>query len=313
MNVTGTAGRLRMAKRQPLIRDYPIRAVARMTGIGIDTLRAWERRYRAVVPRRNDRGRLYTEADVTRLKRLAELVARGHAIGTIATLPDGRLERLLETSEALRDAPAPPAPAAALEVLAPALEAYDLGAIEAILGRHAAMLSPTAFVFDVVLPLLREIGRRWEAGQLRPSQEHLVSAIVRTVLGTLLRTIARPDASPKVLFATPAGERHELGLLCAALLTASAGYGIVYLGADLPAADVAHAAATSGAAVVILGATTPGAVSAKEARALTRALAGRDLWVGGPEAKALLAACGDRGRHIDRLDQVPRLLARHVR
>jgi MerR family transcriptional regulator, light-induced transcriptional regulator len=302
-----------MAKRQPPIRDYPIRAVARMTGIGIDTLRAWERRYRAVVPRRNDRGRLYTEADVTRLKRLAELVARGHAIGTIATLPDGRLERLLETSEALRDAPAPPAPAAALEVLTPALEAYDLDAIEAILGRHAAMLSPTDFVFEVVLPLLREIGRRWEAGQLRPSQEHLVSAIVRTVLGALLRTIARPDASPKVLFATPAGERHELGLLCAALLTASAGYGVVYLGADLPAADVAHAAAASGAAVVILGATTQAAVSANEARALTRALGGRDLWVGGPEAKTLLAAFGDRGRHIDGLDQVPRLLARHVR
>ena len=35
---------------------YPIRAVSRLTGIGIDTLRAWERRYGAVTPVRDDRG-----------------------------------------------------------------------------------------------------------------------------------------------------------------------------------------------------------------------------------------------------------------
>ena len=33
-------------------RQYPIRVVARMTGLTIDTLRAWERRYQAVVPAR---------------------------------------------------------------------------------------------------------------------------------------------------------------------------------------------------------------------------------------------------------------------
>ena len=45
---------------------YPIRAVARLTGLSLDTLRAWERRYRAVTPVRDERGRLMVE-------RLAEL------------------------------------------------------------------------------------------------------------------------------------------------------------------------------------------------------------------------------------------------
>ena len=74
---------------------YPIRAVARMTGLSVDTLRAWERRYEAVVPTRDDRGRIYSDADVDRLRQLAVLVDRGHAIGAVANLPAGELQRLM--------------------------------------------------------------------------------------------------------------------------------------------------------------------------------------------------------------------------
>jgi len=67
---------------------YPIRVIARLTGIPVDTLRAWERRYRAVEPARDERGRLYDDDDLQRLKLLARLVERGHAIGRIANLPE---------------------------------------------------------------------------------------------------------------------------------------------------------------------------------------------------------------------------------
>jgi DNA-binding transcriptional MerR regulator len=67
---------------------YPIRAVAKLTGLSIDTLRAWERRYAAVEPQRDDRGRLYSETDVRRLHLLRAAVERGHAIGRLATLSD---------------------------------------------------------------------------------------------------------------------------------------------------------------------------------------------------------------------------------
>lgn len=301
-----------MAKRSASMQTYPIRAVARMTGLSLDTLRAWERRYEAVVPGRNARGRLYSDADVARLKQLASLVGRGHAIGTIAGLSDAGLGRLLKGADALTDRPEA-AQTAVLEPLISALDRYDLDAVEATLNRHAIVLPPRALVFAVILPLLQEIGRRWEAGQLRPAQEHLVSAIVRSVLGGLLRATARPQASPKLVFATPAGERHELGLLCAALLTASAGYGVVYLGPDLPAADIAHAATTSGAHVVMISLTTPGAVTRTEVRSLASPPPGVELWIGGPESRLLLSAAGDRGRHVDGLAAVIPMLARHVR
>ena len=69
-----------------------------MTGLSLDTLRAWERRYQVVTPRRDDRGRVYDDHDVERLKRLARLVDHGHAIGTIAGLSNAALDRLINSA-----------------------------------------------------------------------------------------------------------------------------------------------------------------------------------------------------------------------
>lgn len=299
-------------KPEPDLAQYPIRAVARMTGISIDTLRAWERRYEAVVPGRSDRGRLYTDADVARLKRLGELVRHGHAIGTIAGMPDAALATLL-AREMAHGAGPPTAPAIAdVAALVSALTAYDLEALESGLNRYAAVLPPRELVFSVILPLLQDVGRRWEAGELRPAQEHLVSSIVRSVLGGLLRASNRPHGRPKVVFATPQGERHELGLLCAALLVATAGHGVIYLGADLPAADIAHATAMARAPIVLLSLTTPGAVSRNEVANLVKALPDAEIWVGGPEWARLQTAAPGRIRHVEDLAAVTDLLARHA-
>jgi DNA-binding transcriptional MerR regulator len=283
-----------------------------MTGISVDTLRAWERRYEAVTPARNDRGRLYSDDDVARLQKLGELVKRGHAIGTIAGLDDRELDRRLEGEAAHAPDQGPPPVTADLAALSRALDRYDLDAIESTLNRHAVVLPPRDLVFSVILPLLQEVGHRWEAGRLRPAQEHLVSSIVRSVLGGLLRASARPNASPRIVFATPAGERHELGLLSAALLAATAGYGVVYLGQDLPADDIAHAAATAGARIVIVSLTTPGAVTRAEVRKLASLPAGVELWMGGPAAEAFLPVAGEHARLVPELGEIVPMLSRHA-
>jgi DNA-binding transcriptional MerR regulator len=60
---------------------------------------AWEKRYRAVRSTRSRAGqRRYTEADVQRLILLGRATNAGHAIGTIAHLPDPQLRRLLNGS-----------------------------------------------------------------------------------------------------------------------------------------------------------------------------------------------------------------------
>jgi MerR family transcriptional regulator, light-induced transcriptional regulator len=295
------------AARAPL---YPIRAVARMTGLSIDTLRAWERRYQVVTPIRKDRGRFYSDAHVTRLRQLAALVASGHAIGTVAGLTDTAIARLI----AVAGLGAPAAAHAGAVDLAPlvhAMRRFELEAVDAQLNRHAVMLPPADFVFAVVLPALRDIGDRWKAGTVRPSQEHLVSAVLRSVLGGLLRTMPKRAGGVRIMFATLPGERHELGLLSAAVLAASAGASAVYLGPDLPVDDIVHAAAVGAADVLVLAATTPPTVDHAELRKLAR-LKRVDVWVGGAHATALAAQLGPGATAIARLEDLAGHLDRRV-
>jgi hypothetical protein len=66
---------------------YRIGAVSKITGIGTETLRAWERRYTAVTPgRTSSGGRIYSRDDVAKLLLLKSIVDAGHAISSVASL-----------------------------------------------------------------------------------------------------------------------------------------------------------------------------------------------------------------------------------
>lgn len=78
--------------------NFVIGAVARATGIPVETLRVWERRYRVVTPHRDPASnkRYYTSADISRLKLIRQLVELGHSISSVAGLSDDALEERLD-------------------------------------------------------------------------------------------------------------------------------------------------------------------------------------------------------------------------
>ncbi len=284
---------------RPAAARYPIRAVSRLTGIGIDTLRAWERRYGAVTPARDDRGRLYSDADVARLRLLQRAVAAGHAVGRVAALSDGELRRL--TAAHHTTAPAVPQTAGALldaSAFGAALLRLDGVAVDREFSRLAAVLPPLHLVRDVVMPALRRVGDRWNGHRGAIAHEHLVSAAMRHLLGSFLRLHAREDSSVRLLFATPAGERHEIGILGGAMLAATAGLSVSYLGPDLPAGEIVEAVKAAPARVLVLGVTVSDNKRrvARELRAIIRGLpAGVEFWAGGAGAEAHLDLLSTRG------------------
>lgn len=283
--------------------QYPIRAVSKLTGIGIDTLRAWERRYHAVTPIRDDRGRLYTESDVARLRLLHQAVTAGHSVGRIATLSDRELRGLAAAPQPI--APRAPAPMRFDVDTSPfsdALLRFDSVTIDREFSRLAAVLPPDALVRDVLLPVVRDIGGRWSQRRGGIAHEHLISSTMQHLLGSFLRVYARRDLTDRLLFATPSGDRHELGILGAAMLAASRGLAVSYLGPDLPAEEIVAAAQLANAQVLVLGITLTIGVAqrAKEVRALVRALPlGVELWVGGPGTGRYASVLGARGVALD--------------
>jgi DNA-binding transcriptional MerR regulator len=270
------------APESPSEPTYSLGAVARLTGLSPHVLRAWERRYRAVVPLRTPGGtRRYRESDVARLRKLRAAVAAGHPISEVAQASDVDLERRLQL--------APEAPTPALGPVLEAIGRLDGPEVERLLGSQLAALGPAQFVRGVASPLLREVGVRWESGGLCIASEHLASSILRSLLGAALRSRASALQAAPVLFTTLPGEQHELGALMAAVTTADAGGHPVFVGGGLPISEIVDAAESLGAAAVAVGVCHQNGVEpATGLRALRAALpAAVEVWVGGPGTGAL--------------------------
>lgn len=235
---------------------YRVGMVSKMTGLSTHTLRMWEKRYVAVLPKRTEAGgRLYTDADVERLRLLHELVESGHSIGGIAKLSDADLRQMAASF------PAQPSQLAVRHL--PELRSRVMNAIEQLrmqdaeqmLSRAALSTEPSEFLQTVVAPVLVEIGDRWQRGELRIAHEHAGSTVMRGLLFSLMRLYPANDSRRRAVIATPATEDHELGALMVAMLAAMHGWSVLYLGPDLPAEEIAYAVSDTKADLLMLSIT----------------------------------------------------------
>lgn len=219
-----------------------IGALSRATGIPVETLRTWESRYGFPVPERRPSGhRVYTLSTVPRLRRISDALARGHRAGQVVPVPDAELRRLLATAP-----PAPATPSADFAALVTGDLPHLLGLVEAfesdrltraLLGA-AARMGPLRFVETVVAPLLRAVGDAWASSRLQVRHEHFLSERLGDVLRSLRLPLEERAGGPLIVLSTLPGEAHGLGLQMAALVVASAGRRILYLGTETPVPDM---------------------------------------------------------------------------
>jgi DNA-binding transcriptional MerR regulator/methylmalonyl-CoA mutase cobalamin-binding subunit len=294
---------------------YSIKAVSQATGLTVETLRAWERRYGVVVPRRDEMGRrVYGAEDVLRLRRLREATERGHPIGRLVALDDTSLARLLHEPERR---PQSAAATTFVERILDAARRFAAAECEQALTLAISLMPPARLIDEVLEPLLHQVGDRWHSGQFSIAQERLVSTIVRKHIGLIVESYDRTARRQAIVFATLPGERHELGLLMSAMVCASHGCKVHYLGADLPPQEVARYAQAVGAAVVALSVVLHDGLRDLPAQlAAMREILGPDvpIWIGGLAAQAiersaLPAQClviGDQAELEQRLDVLPR-------
>jgi DNA-binding transcriptional MerR regulator/methylmalonyl-CoA mutase cobalamin-binding subunit len=262
---------------------YSIKAVSQATGLSIETLRAWERRYQIVAPIRDGNGRrAYQPDDVVRLRKLREATEKGHPISRLARLGEAELDQILGPGAAGSPGGSPDQGLGA-QIIAAAAD-YRPEECDRLLAMALALLPVSQVVIDVLTPALVEVGERWHRGQFSIAQERIVSSAVRKQLSSVLDTYSRIATGPLMVLSTPAGERHELGILMCALLAASRNIRCHYLGADLPAADLATYATRVRADVLVLSVVSGAnaAASLDELARLAEFLPTRiELWGGG--------------------------------
>ena len=285
--------------------QYSVRAAAIATGVAEARLRTWERRYGIPSPERSATGRrLYSEADLALIRRMAALVDAGVPAAQAA-------DALL--SGAAPETPAPVAASArhpATARLFDATEAFDEAGFLEALWNLVTTEGWSASFDQAVMPLLREVGAAWERGELSLAHEHFASSLLTHELGGHLTRLALAQVQP-VLLACPGDERHELPLLALAVALREAGAGILYLGADVPHTEILVAARSVDAAAVCLVATAPAALpsAGEAARGLIAGGWRRPLFAGGA------ALAGEGGDTIPalRLPEGFAAAAEHIR
>lgn len=246
-----------------------IGALSRASGIPVETLRTWERRYGFPLPVRKPSGhRLYPSEGIGRLRHIAVALARGHRIGDVIRAPEDELERLLEatppvpsrigrragrTDEAAREevpAAAAPDPPTEIERTLQAVRSFDGEGLTRQLFSSWARFGPVSFLSHYVAPMLAAVGREWELGRLQIRHEHFLTQRLSDVLRTARMPLEEYAHGPRAIWATLPGEEHSLGLEMAALLFAHAGWRSIYLGTQVPEEEIAAATSQRGTGAV---------------------------------------------------------------
>lgn len=250
--------------------------LSRRTGVSVDLLRAWEKRYGLLEPSRSGGGfRLYSDADVERIESMQHHLDAGLAAAEAArrTLRSTVPERSAGVVEPAKDE------------LAAALARFDDAAAHAVLDRLLATLGVDAVLAQVVLPYLRELGEAWERGEASIAQEHFASALIRGRLLGLARGWGQ-GSGPHALLACPPGELHDLGLIAFGLALRAHGWRITYLGQDTPLEAVTEQAKRLSPHAVVLAFTRPEEVRPAQLARLAKAV---PTWLAGAGASEQLA------------------------
>jgi MerR family transcriptional regulator, light-induced transcriptional regulator len=223
---------------------------AKLSGVPELSIRSWERRYSALIPHRTDSNRrLYSDNEIEKLVLLRKLIQFGHHIGNLASLSINELVDLLGKSEInnfsvkgmISENDTSEEYLIFINDCLDSIRKYDDKKLELILNDACVQFSQPKFIEGIILPLIEKVGDYWKEGLLRVSHEHFTSVIIRKLLTNLSDGYLISESAPRILVTTPEGQYHEIGAIIATTLAASDGWQTSYLGASLPAEDIASA------------------------------------------------------------------------
>ncbi len=213
--------------------SFPIRTVAEITGVNAVTLRAWERRYGLIKPSRTPKGhRMYTQHDIHLIQEILDRLSHGMSISQIT-------HEILEKTAVDTDQGMDTWVTYKRRMIV-AIVNFDEHALDAIYNDAMSLYPVDVVTTRLFMPLLEELGTRWEMHTGSIAEEHFFSVYLRNKLGARFHHQNLKSAGPKIVVACLPGEQHEFGILLFALMAQSKGYQIILLGTDLPVTELSH-------------------------------------------------------------------------
>lgn len=244
------------------IKKFNIQLAAQMSGLTTHTIRAWEKRYQALTPGRNDNGRrLYSTEDIDRLIMLSRLTQLGTNISQIANLSDEELRetynKFVQHGKILNQSLMQERPIDLNDIkkeLLDAVTTYRVDVISQILGRAKTSVAPKTFALEVLKPLLLEVRSRRDHGFYQDAQLQALYAIAKFHAGNIIYAHFEKGlkSNQKIVLTSVEREQHTFPLLISALLCCHHKKHFYYLNSYLPGSSVIDAVNATEATHLIL-------------------------------------------------------------
>jgi MerR family transcriptional regulator, light-induced transcriptional regulator len=237
---------------------YTIKQASRLTGVSETSLRAWERRYGVVVPRRTEAGyRLYDEQALEAISTMRRLVVEGWSPAQAAdALHRGTVPATSVLPEPATGSAAPPAVSYMQQFLDSAAR-LDTTGIEQSLDGGFSLGSFEHVIDSWLFPTLEALGEGWARGEIDVAGEHAASHAVHRRLSAAFDAAGSRSRGPAVVVGLPPGSQHSLGALAFATAIRRRGMDVLYLGSDVPLSSWQTAVRSRGARAAVLAVVIP--------------------------------------------------------
>lgn len=243
-------------------KSYKIRQVIELSGVNEFLLRVWEDRYLAFSPSRTKTGRrLYSENDILKARALLALTQKGTRIGDIAQLSLVQLHRLLEQDA---DAEIRSETEPIVKKIINSASQFEWHEVRALVSKDRDGRKPLDWIHTLIVPLLTEMSRQVDAGHFTIAQEHILSAIIKENLAFHNNRKPPLKSGPRIVFAAPEGDYHDLGLMIAAHIAVELRANTLYLGSHMPKTELAAVCVRFKATHLLLSSTADRQDGAKE-------------------------------------------------
>lgn len=243
---------------------------SKLSGVGVHTIRAWEKRYKALEPSRDSSGhRTYSKTDIEKLMLLSELCLLGYTISKVANLSIDELKEQLKdlgkSEESLKqsdfnlvsESKVSVDASQSMPIINFALKSYKLDVVSLELGKLKSLVSPRDFALVILLPLIQSLSEAQASGAFNNFQCEAVKSLLKFHMGHSLYYShdKRDKSNVNILIAGMQGDSQDLLLGLVGLLSNHYGFHYTYLGADISVESLSDLSKSLEITTLILGPT----------------------------------------------------------
>lgn len=219
--------------------QFSIKDLENLSSIKAHTIRIWEKRYKLLSPDRTDTNiRHYDIENLMKLLNVTYLYNNGYKISKIAKLKQEEIANLIQQS-GLSDS----AESYAITEIKTAMLTFDPQLFQETFTKLEKQYTFREVFFNILIPLLNDIGLLWQTGTIDPSHERFISELIKQKITVEIEKQFKKEPSIKdrlfVLF-LPLNEIHEIGLLYLNYELLNKGYKTIFLGNNIPTHNLKH-------------------------------------------------------------------------